>query len=195
MTSNLLAIDAGPEKSGWVLMEDGVPVEWGWDDNFAVLRMCQVGTDIPLVIEDITHYGPNISVGRDVFETCKWMGRFQQAHGGEATYISRPTIKLHLTGSPRAKDANIRIALIDRFGGEAVAIGGRKCKTCKGKGWRGTGRPACGDCHCHTEAPYSEGSPKEGCGYVTHPGPLHGISGHVFSALAVAVTWMDTRGD
>jgi len=36
--------------------------------------------------------------------------------------ISRRAVKLHLCGSARAKDANIRQALIDRYGGSA-AIG------------------------------------------------------------------------
>ena len=123
-------------------------------------------------------------------EAGKWVGRFRQAHGGEATYISRLTIKLHLTGSPRAKDANIRIALIDRFGGEAVAIGGKKCQTCKGKGWDGRDRLGCMDCQTLDETVGTVGI-YEPSGYETPPGPLHGIAAHVWSALSVAVVYND----
>ncbi len=199
MSDLILAIDPGPVKSGWLLLKDGVPKSWEWDKNddlFLLFNNVQHWTPAPvLVIEDVSHFGPKISVGQDVFETCKWMGRFQQAYGGEATYIKRQKIKTHLTGMATAKDKNIRIALIDRYGGESVAIGGKKCQTCKGKGWRGRNHDACQDCHHFTPRETTESHAKCGCGYETHPGPLHGISYHVWSALAVAVTYRDTRKD
>lgn len=40
--------------------------------------------------------------------------------------IFRRDIKLHLCNSVRAKDANIRQALIDRYGGKEKAIGKKK---------------------------------------------------------------------
>ena len=62
-----------------------------------------------------------------LFETMWWAGRF-----AEATHsISRPDIverlerakvKRHITGVNNAKDANVRAALIDRFGG----VGGKE---------------------------------------------------------------------
>jgi hypothetical protein len=59
-----------------------------------------------------------MAVGRDVFETCEWVGRYSQIAGDNAmavSYIYRREEKLHICGDPRAKDANIRRALIDRF--------------------------------------------------------------------------------
>lgn len=127
-----------------------------------------------VVIEDVAHYG--MPVGRDVFETVRWTGRFDTATSMPVTYINRPEVKLALCGNSRANDSTIRQALIDRFGGDDVAIGGKKCQTCKGKGWNGRGRLECGDCSA--------------TGYETPPGVLHGISGHVWSALAVGVTYL-----
>ena len=64
----------------------------------------------------IASYG--MPVGREVFETCVWIGRFQQAwHDPEAVrLVYRRDVKLHLCGSPKAKDGNIRAALIDKLG-------------------------------------------------------------------------------
>lgn len=190
----VLGIDPGSTKSGWVLLKDGVPVNSGWDENPVVLNICLdlLRKGITLVIEDVSHYG--MAVGRDVFDTVKWMGRFWQANSGYAEFIGRPAIKTHLCGVATAKDGNVRQALIDRYGGDAVAIGGKKCQRCKGKGWVGRGRPACPD--CATVVTWTEGDrklQKVVWGYETPPGPLHGISGHCWSALAVAVTWLDQQ--
>ena len=179
----VFAIDPGPTKSGWCLLEDGAPTDWGWDDNDVLIT--EMHADSTLVIEDIGNYG--MAVGRDTFDTCKWMGRFDQAHATDAIFIPRPTIKTHLCGVASAKDGNVRQALIDRFGGNEVAVGGKKCQTCKGKGWVGRDHDPCGDCHCDLGALNNN----DNCGYSTHPGPLKGISGHAWSALAVGVTYFD----
>lgn len=173
---NLLSIDPGSVKSGWVYMQDGIPDDWGWHDNDTMLSSLLLLKYDVLLIEDVSHMG--MAVGRDVFETVRWSGRFD--YNQTAIFIDRKHVKLTLCGNTRAKDANIRQACIDRFGGDSVAIGGKKCQTCKGKGWVGRGRPECAEC--------------AGKGYETPPGPLHGITGHVFSALAVALTYMDENG-
>lgn len=190
--TKILAIDPGPERSGWIEMQEGHPIQWGHDAN-GFLKDTLANYDV-LVIEDVSHYGKDISVGKDVFETCKWMGRFDEAYHGEAVFISRPDIKLHLLGLRRGNDAQVRQALIDKYGGNEVAIGSIKCKTCKGKGWNGVGRPECRDCH-HVEENNRADGRDMGCGYEVHPGVLHGISGHVWSALAVATTYINTIAD
>jgi hypothetical protein len=143
------------------------------------------------VIEDIGNYG--MAVGADTFATVKWMGRFDQVHFDRwkefATYIPRPTIKTHLCGVASAKDANVRQALIDRYGGDEVAIGGKKCVVCSGKGWRGREHEPCGACHCDLGAL----NDSDNCGYQTHPGPLKGMASHAWSALACGVTWIDQQ--
>jgi hypothetical protein len=65
----------------------------------------------------IASYG--MAVGASVFETCVWIGRFVQTasvSGGNVTRVFRKDVKLHLCNSPRAKDGNVRQALIDRLG-------------------------------------------------------------------------------
>jgi hypothetical protein len=64
-----------------------------------------------------------MAVGAEVFDTVLWAGRFAEAaHRVTVVMLPRRAVKLALCGDSRAKDANIRQALIDRFGGSA-AIG------------------------------------------------------------------------
>ncbi|WP_244959259.1 hypothetical protein [Cupriavidus gilardii] len=119
--ARILAIDPGTEESGWCVLADGRVTLSGVMKNREVLRMLEstAGYDPlnhTLAIEMIASYG--MAVGREVFETCRWIGRFQQAwHKPEAVrFVYRKDVKLHLCGSPRAKDANIRQALIDLLG-------------------------------------------------------------------------------
>lgn len=127
-----LAIDPGNERSAWVLYENDRLLRFGIDDNYALLESIADG-DLhgqstpyePLVIEMIASYG--MPVGREVFETCVWIGRFVQAWRGPHMPVYRRDVKLHLCGQARAKDGNIRQALIDRFGpGKDKAIGTKK---------------------------------------------------------------------
>lgn len=117
----ILAIDPGTTKSGLVLWS-GFAAQSGVLDNRQVIDLVgewgASGTGDHLAIEMIASYG--MAVGKEVFETCRWIGRFQErwhAHTGlEAELVYRKDIKMHLCGSPRAKDTNIRQALIDRYG-------------------------------------------------------------------------------
>jgi hypothetical protein len=89
-----------------------------------VTRWGRAGADGPdhLAIEMIASYG--MAVGAEVFETCVWIGRLVAAWAGPHTFVHRREVKLHLCGDSRAKDANIRQALIDRYGpGKERAIG------------------------------------------------------------------------
>jgi len=66
-------------------------------------------------------------VGREVFETCVWIGRFIQQHQGDHVKVYRKDVKMYLCQTPRAKDGNVRQALIDMFGpGKEKAIGLKK---------------------------------------------------------------------
>lgn len=113
----ILAIDPGTTQSGWVLFHDGRVLESHVADNADVLGMLPLCSDSTvLAIEMIESYG--MPVGREVFETVRWTGRFQQAwHDPEAVrFVPRRYVKMLLCGTPRAKDGNVRQALIDRLG-------------------------------------------------------------------------------
>lgn len=117
MRSPLLGIDPGPEQSGWAILDlDGVHRS-GVDTNDIVLNLVGQWTAKdkgPVAIEMIASYG--MAVGADVFRTCVWIGRYHQIHGGCALLIPRMDVKMHLCHNSRAKDANIRQALIDKLG-------------------------------------------------------------------------------
>lgn len=118
----ILAIDPGPTESAWVLYEgdrrsrpcNEAIVRFAKQPNADVLETIRAGAD-RLVIEKIACYG--MAVGAEVFETCVWTGRFMEVFGADRVdRIERLKVKLHLCHDSKAKDANIRAALIDRLG-------------------------------------------------------------------------------
>lgn len=122
----IIAIDPGNMRSAWVEYGDEHLYDYGLQDNQQIIEwLSKDSPDTCLTIEMIASYG--MPVGREVFETCVWIGRFIQAWAGLHELVYRKDVKLHLCGQARAKDANIRAALIDRFGpGKDKAIGTKK---------------------------------------------------------------------
>ena len=123
----ILAVDPGPEQSAAVLLKDQpgmkLPgIEWKAKlPNEEMLPRIRQQSNAILVVEMIACYG--MPVGRPVFETCVWIGRFIQAHNGTHSLMYRREVKLWLCDSVRAKDGNVRQALIDLFpktGGGAI---------------------------------------------------------------------------
>lgn len=157
----ILSIDPGNTKSGWILYGPGSMTvhDMGISDNFKLLD--QISLEIAgelrcvanhMAYEMVASYG--MPVGKSVFETCVWIGRFIQAWGGGAP-VYRKDVKMHLCHSMRAKQSNIRQAIIDKFpptGGGKIPQIGIKAK----------------------------------------PGPLFGISSHLWSALGVALYYAET---
>lgn len=109
----IIAIDPGSEMSAWLIYQDGQIIAFGKKPNNDVLNILRV-TDGHLAVEMIASYG--MPVGKEVFDTAVWIGRFIQAYKGNHTLIYRKDVKMHLCGSMKAKDSNIRQALLDRFG-------------------------------------------------------------------------------
>ncbi len=147
-------LDPGTTQSAIVGLdsaENRVVMAETWP-NEQLLEWCreQDAMHCVLVIERIENMGMS-AIGDTLFETVFWSGRFAEAWGEGWHRVTRREVKLHLCGTMRAKDPNVRQALLDVFGGSDAK--GTKAK----------------------------------------PGPLYGVSGHEFAALAVAVTWLDTK--
>jgi len=163
----ILAIDPGTTKSAYVVYEwsghaIGSVFAHGIYNNEDMLSVIATTPHDHLAIEMVASYG--MAVGKTVFETCVWIGRFIQKDSqqwlnppsdGWYTKIYRKDVKMHLCGSLRAKDANVRQAIIDRY----PATGGGK-------------------------------TPQVGT--KSKPGPLYGVSNDVWAALGVAITYRDS---
>lgn len=125
----VLAIDPGYEQSAFVMFDGASVLEHGIEKNEDLRRkLAGADSDIwvvdAIVLEQIESFG--MAVGREVFETVFWTGRFFEASWYRTTRVERmprKAVKLHLCQSARAQDSNIRVALLDRFGGKDAAIG------------------------------------------------------------------------
>ena len=111
----VLAIDPGPTESAWVIWDGKKIRRYGAGFNSQVLNLVgEHGAYGELVIEQIAAMG--MAVGAEIFETVFWSGRFAQAFGREFHRLPRMTVKMHLCRDSRAKDGNLRQAIIDRLG-------------------------------------------------------------------------------
>jgi hypothetical protein len=182
----VLAIDPGTTKSAVVHLESV-----GWQilhaeiyDNRDLLEVIGLvrpallpGWPETLAIEMIESQG--MAVGAETFQTVKWVGRFWDRwtqKRGPAFEVYRREEKLHLCGSARAKDGNIRQALIDRWGGDSVAL--RRAKACKRRNLKShvIGCAECGN-----------------TGFIGTNGPLSSIHDDLWAALAVGVTYLEVK--
>lgn len=120
----IVAIDPGHERSAWLSMdENGLPVEFDIVENEVLRRGLLRYRDLfdkspaALIIEQVASYG--MAVGREVFETVYWSGRFHEAAWPVPVHrMPRLLVKMHLCRHASAKDSNIRQALIDLYGGK-----------------------------------------------------------------------------
>lgn len=118
----ILALDPGNVETAWVLWDGQRILDKGKDANDVVMNVVDPNLADRLAIEMIASYG--MAVGRSVFETCVWIGRFMQIWNdtqfegviSSPIRISRIDVKNHICHSSRATDSNIREALLDRVG-------------------------------------------------------------------------------
>jgi len=127
----IFAIDPGTAESGWCSMIGREVIASGVWDNERLLRFIDGGIADILAVEMIASYG--MPVGKEVFETCVWIGRFVQAWGEQdrIRLVYRKDVKMHLCGTTKAKDGNVRQAIIDLYpasGGGATPQIGIKAK-------------------------------------------------------------------
>jgi hypothetical protein len=118
---NILAIDPGNKESAWCFWNGEKIGDFGKDDNCKLKEVIQLNWrhwDIKIVvIEMVSSYG--MPVGKEVFETVLYIGQLMErckVEGVRCELVYRREVKMHLCNSMKAKDSNIRQALVDRFG-------------------------------------------------------------------------------
>ena len=131
----ILAIDPGTKESGWVRFDGDCILESGLSPNADLLARLRIvggyianGLHMPMALAIERFEARGMPIGDESVQTILWTGRFVQAwhKPDEVVMVKRSAVKLHLCGTTRAKDGNIRAALIDALGprGTKKAPGG-----------------------------------------------------------------------
>lgn len=133
MTS-VLAIDPGSEQSAYAWFgsqPDALPIAELFSNKTVANHVG--GSTYPSDFLAIEFPFPRgMPASSQLFRTVMWVGRFIEAWLGymgnesDVLLINRHDVKLHHCGQARAKDSNIRAAIIDRYGGKEAAIGKKK---------------------------------------------------------------------
>ena len=124
---SIIAIDPGNIESGYVICQHNGKdimqiIDFGKMENEELKNQCiyaeelfkVAGMEYSVAIEMIACYG--MPVGKEVFQTCEWIGRFVEALGPERVKrVYRKEEKSDLCHSQKANDSTIRQALIDRY--------------------------------------------------------------------------------
>jgi hypothetical protein len=131
MRAPIFAIDPGNTQSAYCIYSPCTHAieQCGIVENHKLKSKLREHTQwqYQFAIEMVASYG--MPVGKDIFETVLWIGRFvetvERSNLHKASLVYRKEVKHILCGSLKAKDANIRQAVIDRF----PATGGGKNPT------------------------------------------------------------------
>jgi hypothetical protein len=111
----IFGIDPGPIESAYCIFDGERIRGMGIKTNRDFVLP---NSNMVVACEHIQCFG--MAVGVSVFETAYWIGEFRclaKAKGTLFLPVYRSEVKLHFCSNMRAKDANIRQALIDRLGG------------------------------------------------------------------------------
>ncbi len=113
----ILAIDPGPTLSAYVILADGQPTATEKLPNEEVLAIARHWRGSAIVIEWITVAS---IAGAEVYQTCRWVGRFEQASAVPVVLLPRADVLAHFFGKRNVKSADslIRRTVLDRFGGD-----------------------------------------------------------------------------
>tara|TARA_R110000824_G_scaffold13467_6_gene58642 strand:- start:7349 stop:7897 length:549 start_codon:yes stop_codon:yes gene_type:complete len=125
--STILAIDPGPIISGYVEYDcvEQKPTTSGLMPNPKLRNLLKKSKFPAMVYEKLQ--GMGMMPSKETFTTCEEVGRMIECFNGEVIPLTRHQVKLLICGTMRAKDANIRAAIIDMYGGgKAEAIGNKK---------------------------------------------------------------------
>jgi hypothetical protein len=192
----LLCVDPGIVSSGVVVLRDWT-VQYSAclapADLMPLLRVMARTYSFPplgghftpdaILVEGVASYG--MPVGADVFNTCELIGRIFEALHRQSWICQkmyRKDVKLSLCGSHRAKDANVRQALIDiyrrlhRLPDDRSVTRSKLCPKRHRKLNHGASCTVC-----------------RGTNFA-HRGPLSGVKKHAWQALALGVAYRLDNG-
>jgi len=115
----ITGIDPGNTHSAFVMIRGNKILDKGYLPNREFLfsippPMNEDNTEGRIVCEMIASYG--MAVGRTVFETCVFIGRIIEITDWHVERVTRIQVKSTLCHSAKAKDGNVRQALIDIYG-------------------------------------------------------------------------------
>ncbi len=123
----VIGIDPGTRESGYVVWDGKKILDKGIMRNELLLDdirgAFRATSGTYYVVEGVQYFGK--PVGSDIFETCYFIGRIMEAavipiEGQQRHLVYRKDVKLFLCGTVRAKDKDVRQALIDRLGKEVT---------------------------------------------------------------------------
>lgn len=112
----ILSLDVGTTETGYCYTDDYEIIEFGKIDNNELLEKVKTYDYKLLVYEEFASYG--MAIGQSTIKSITWNGRYMQTaldRNIPVSYVFRKDEKINLCGSMKAKDSNIRQALIDRF--------------------------------------------------------------------------------
>lgn len=144
MNRYIFAIDPGTTDSAYVIIDTETlrPMDRDIVSNEEMLERIDDASypyyidhiNIDFVIEMVASYGK--PVGKDVFETCRWIGRFAERIAmrtkSDPAYVYRIEEKRNLCHSSSARDSYVIQALIDRF---ASGVPNKGKGSAKEPGW------------------------------------------------------------
>ena len=125
----VIAVDPGNQFSAYAEFYEGELREFGKRRNSELRNLLRCfKKDWHLAIETLHPRG--MPTAAEEMEMQLWAGAMIEAFCGfeeeHFTRMKRMDVKMTICGHPRAKDANIRAALIDKWGGKEMAIGKKK---------------------------------------------------------------------
>lgn len=128
-----VGIDPGTEQSALAVLSDTGVVRHhyiipnGREMESAIGAAVTLdGGPVTVAIEMVESFG--MPVGRETFATVEYIGWLKRGladKGLSVVGVTRKQVKLHLCGTTRANDSNIKQAILDLYGG-SKAVGSKK---------------------------------------------------------------------
>lgn len=166
----ILAIDPGSTESAWVLFDDGQPHPFGTYPNDQLLDCLRKPASafgsflegVDVVAIETIEPRYGLQMGWETLDTARWIGRFQEAvHPTPVVLLRRSVILRQLGVVTSPRKGETRVSA---DAGTRAALIDR---------FGGAGGKAAA------------------IGLKASPGPLYGVTGDVWSALAVAVAYAE----